>query len=165
MTADEEDGPVVNNPDNTPPDNTSTTSPTPAPTTAEPGEGVTGVVGGDGGEPEQHITVAGDPTGKVTNTPNGAGTLQREPKPEDLPSDAKVAPLAEQVNPANAQSVGTAPQPEQIAGVDQPKEGEKNLVADATDAAQFLPENSEQGDEADRVTEDAARNADRQQGA
>lgn len=89
------------------------------------------------------------------------GTIQREPTPEELPADAKVAPLAEQVNPRAAQAVGSLAQPEEIAGIPQPKEGGKNLVSDARDATQFLPEDSEQHDDAKLAIEDAERDHNR----
>jgi hypothetical protein len=152
---------------------TAVSPPTPglSPTNAEAGEGQTGVIGGAGrdrdaalDEANQHIEVMGDPDGKVTNTPAGLGTIQREPTPEELPADAKVAPIAEQVAPNQAaQAVGSLPQPETVAGVEQPKEGEKSLPADGdtSDATRYLPEDSDQHEEAERAAEDAARDADR----
>lgn len=41
------------------------------------------------------------------------GTTQREPKPEDFPASAKVAPPAEQLNSALSQVIGHAAPPEQ----------------------------------------------------
>jgi hypothetical protein len=149
------------------------TGPTPAggnqlaPTKAEPGEGATTTIGAsdrnaDLADANQHLEVVGDPDGKITNTPGGHGTIQREPTPEELPSDAKIAPVLEQVNPNSAsQAVGALPTPDEIAGVPQPEEGEKNVVPDATDATQFLPPDSDQHEDAERATEDAARDADR----
>lgn len=130
------------------------------PTNAEPGEGATTTIGGDGDDNPQRVEVAGDPDGVVTN--RYGGTLQSETTPEELPSDAKIAPVAEQVNPnAAAQAVGAQEQPAEIASVEQPKEGEKNVVEDASDATQFLPEDSEQHEDAERAAEDARRDADR----
>lgn len=107
-------------------------------------------------------TAIGDPSGVYTNRTDQQGTLQREPTPEELPSDAKIAPLAEQLSPNGAaQAVGALPQPTEIAGAKQPKEGEKNLVSDISDASQYLPEGSKQGDEAKRAVEDAGIDADR----
>lgn len=116
------------------------------------------------GDPNAPLTQVGDPEGKVTN--RFGGTVQAEAKPEDLPADAKIAPVAEQVNPnAASQAVGAAPTPEQIAGVEQPKEGEKNVVPDASDSTQFLSPESDQHDEAERADEDAQRYSDRTQGS
>jgi hypothetical protein len=55
---------------------------------------------------------AGD--GAVTNRPDGEGTRQREPKPEDYPASAKITPPAQQLNSANAQVIGTPALPEQV---------------------------------------------------
>lgn len=132
----------------------------PKPTVAAAGEGATDTIGGNHpGEDAEHITVAGDPTGEVSN--RVGGTLQREPTPEELPADARVTPIAEQVNPSAAQAVGAAPQPESIAGAEQPKEGEKNVVPDTGDGSQFLSETSDQHDDAERAVEEAGRDADR----
>jgi hypothetical protein len=106
-------------------------------------------------------TVIGDPEGIVTNRNDLQGTIQREPKPEALPADAKITPLAEQVNPRAAQSVGTLQQPETVAGVDQPAEGLKNVEPDMSDASALLPEDSKQGDAAEVANADAERFADR----
>jgi hypothetical protein len=102
-----------------------------------------------------------DPDGVVSN--RAGGTLQREPTPEELPSDVKIAPIAEQINPnANAQAVGAKEQPSEIAGVEQPKEGEKNVTSDyGKNVDDLLPEHTDQGDEAARAAEDAKRDADR----
>lgn len=122
--------------------------------------GITGTAFTDAATPTD--TVIGDPEGVITNRPDLQGTIQREPKPEALPSDAKIAPLAEQVNPNGAAlAVGAAPQPDTIAGVEQPKEGEKNVLPDMSDASVLLPEDSEQGDAVDVATGDAERFADR----
>src|SRR5437868_2581093 len=119
-----------------------------APTNAEVGEGATTVVGGDRdartddlAAANQHIEVIADPEGKVSNRVEG--TIQSEPTPEEMPADAKIAPVYEQVNPnAAAQAVGSLPQPATIAGVDQPKEGAKSVPADGdtADVSQYLPE-------------------------
>lgn len=45
-------------------------------------------------------TRVGDPEGIFTNRVEG--TIQREPTPEELPPDAKIAPVAEQLNPNGA---------------------------------------------------------------
>jgi hypothetical protein len=116
------------------------------------------------GDPDAPLTQVGDPEGQVTN--RFGGTVQREAKPEDLPADAKIAPVAEQVNPnAASQAVGAAPTPEQIAGVEQPEEGEKNVVSDSSDSTQFLSPESDQHDEAERADEDAQRYSDRSTGS
>jgi hypothetical protein len=140
----------------------------------------------DGNPTDEPRDVIGDPNAPLTPTGDTAltehlnagntapaegavthrlgGTLQREPTPEELPADAKVAPLGEQVAPNSAPiAVGTRPQPDQIAGVDQPQEGIKNIPSDGSqpDAAEYLSETSEQHDDADRADEDAARDADR----
>jgi hypothetical protein len=47
------------------------------------------------------------PDGKVTNLPNGEGTRQTEPRPEDYP--AKVASPSAQINTATEQTVGEPP--------------------------------------------------------
>lgn len=105
-------------------------------------------------------TVISDPEGVVSNRVEG--TIQREPTPEEMPADAKIAPVAEQVNPNNAgQAVGAAPTPEEIAGVEQPGEGEKNVLSDASDVEAYLPPDSEQVEDAQRAAEDAGRDADR----
>jgi hypothetical protein len=173
----------------TPPDPASATSPTDSnnppsqpeganpgvttelrPTNAEAGEGQTGIVGG--ADPEarreaaakdaEHITVAADPEGVTSN--RYGGTNQREPTPEELPADAKITPIAEQVNPSAAQSVGAAPQPEEISGVEQPQEGEKNVQPDMSDPTKLLSETSNQQDDAERAAEDANRDVDRNVG-
>ena len=153
------------------PGDTSTVAPTsgPAslkPTTIQPGE--PGNEDGDEprtviGDPRAALTPIGDPTGTVTNTPLGRGTIQKEPTPEELPPDVKIAPFAEQVNPNNAaQAVGAQPTPDKIAGVDQPREGEKNvLTGEDRDHAALLPEHTDQGEDLDHAVEDAERDAKR----
>lgn len=125
-----------------------------------PQPGITGTTFTDAVQPATD-TVIGDPDGEVTNRNDLQGTLQREPKPETLPADAKITPLAQQVAPNTAQSVGAPPQPETIAGVDQPTEGLKNVEPDMSDASKLLPEDSKQGDAVDYATEDAERFANR----
>jgi len=100
--------------------------------------------------------------GKITNTPFNQGTIQREPTPEELPSDAKIAPVLEQVAPnQSALAVGALETPSAIANVDQPSEGQKIVTSDMSDAGQFLPELTEQTEEAKLANEQAARDADR----
>jgi hypothetical protein len=113
------------------------------------------------GIPTPTPTRVSDPTGEVSN--RAGGTLQREPTPEELPSDVKIAPIAEQINPnANAQAVGAKEQPDEIAGVPQPREGEKNVKPDyGKNIDDLLPEDSGQSDDAARAVEDAERDADR----
>jgi len=154
------DSGTVNDPDRTPPDVGPEESKLSA-TNAEQGEGETGVLGDRPPAAEDHIEVAADPTGERSNRVEG--TIQAEPTPEELPSDAKIAPLAEQVNPRDALAVGAKPQPETIAGVEQPEEGEKNVLPDTSDPTNLLPddEHSNQHDDAERAAEDAQRDADR----
>ena len=112
------------------------------------------------GDSDAPITPLSDPEGKVSNRVEG--TIQSEATPEELPADAKVAPLAEQVNPnAAAQAVGALETPDEIAGVEQPEEGEKNVTSDTSDSTKFLSPESEQSDEASRADEDAQRDAER----
>ncbi len=102
------------------------------------------------GDPDAPLTAMGDPSGEATN--RLGGTIQSEPRPEDLPPDAKIAPIAEQVAPNQAaQAVGALPTPDEIAGIPQPAEGEKNPVSDGSDPKQFLSETSNQGPAADRA--------------
>jgi hypothetical protein len=56
--------------------------------------------------PSDPVALAEEKAG--VRSPTGAGTTQKEPKPEDLPASAKITPVAEQLNPnANATVVGT----------------------------------------------------------
>lgn len=71
------------------------------------------------------------------------GTRQKEPTPEELPADAKIAPAAEQIAPNQAaQAVGA---------IQGENEGKKTLDSDMSDATEFLPEDSKQHDEAERA--------------
>jgi hypothetical protein len=100
--------------------------------------------------------------GKITNTPSNQGTIQREPTAEELPSDAKIAPILEQVAPNQMSlAVGALATPSSIADVKQPEEGQKIVTEDMSDANQFLPAETDQGDDADYANEQAARDADR----
>jgi hypothetical protein len=89
-------------------------------------------------------TVTADPSGEVSNTSGARGTLQHEPKPEDYPASAKVAPPAEQLNPALSQAVGTASVPAQAerdpASKATAKGGElaEKVVDDSMDKAQQI---------------------------
>lgn len=112
------------------------------------------------GDPTVPPTPLSDPEGLVSNRIEG--TIQREPTAEELPPDAKVAPIAEQLAPNAAPiAVGAREQPEEIAGVEQPREGEKNVTADMSDPTKLLSETSDQHDEAERAAEDANRDAER----
>lgn len=112
------------------------------------------------GDPAAPLSAISDPSGKLSNRVEG--TIQREPKPEDLPPDAKVAPQAEQLAPNAAPiAVGAREQPEVIAGVELPPEGEKNVVPDTSDPKQFLSPSSDQGDQADLAANIASDSADR----
>jgi hypothetical protein len=83
--------------------------------------------------------------GKVTNTPDGHGTRQTEVKPEDLPPDAKIAPVAEQQAPNQmAKAVGAIETPES-------GEGQKTLQSDMSDASALLPDDSDQQPLIDRA--------------
>lgn len=129
-----------------------------APTRAKAGEGAT--LETLATDENEHIEVAADPTGIVSNRVEG--TIQREMTPEEYPTDARVAPIAEQLAPNSApQAIGALPQPEEVAGVKQPEEGEKNVTSDMSDPTEQLPEDSEQEEEAERAKEDAERDADR----
>jgi hypothetical protein len=102
------------------------------------------------GDPDAPLSPINDPTGRRSN--RLGGTIQREPRSEDLPPDAKVAPIAEQVAPnQNAQAIGAKPTPDEVAGVPTEEEGEKNVVPDASDPTQFLPPNSTQHPLAERA--------------
>lgn len=81
------------------------------------------------------------------------GTQQREPKPEELPSDALIAPVAEQLMPNSKLTVGhlTKDQLPDLPGIDQ--EPDRNLKPDMSKVE--LPEGSEQGDVAERVEDEA----------
>lgn len=94
----------------------------------------------------EDVTPSGD--GTVTNTPGGVGTIQSEPTPEELPSDAKIAPLAEQLRPNGAaQAVGAIESEEE--------KGRKTLQSDMSDATKLIPADSAQQGKAKRVNEAA----------
>jgi len=54
-------------------------------------------------------TPLADATGTISNRPGGEGTRQVEPRPEDMPADAKITSVASQLNPATEQAVGEPP--------------------------------------------------------
>lgn len=81
------------------------------------------------------------------------GTQQREPKAEELPTDALISPVAEQLMPNSKLTVGhlTADQLPDLPGIDQ--EPDRNLKPDMSKVE--LPEGSQQGDVAERVEAEA----------
>lgn len=80
------------------------------------------------------------------------GTQQREPKPEELPTDALVSPVAEQLMPNSKLAVGHLDAAKlDLAGGDQ--EPDRNLKPDMSKVE--LPEGSQQGDVAERVEDEA----------
>lgn len=97
--------------------------------------------------------------GEITNTQNG--TIQREATPEELPADAKIAPVLEQVAPNQTSlAVGALKTPAEIGGIEQPEEGRKVVESDQSDATAFLAPSSEQTDKAERAQKQAEIDAD-----
>lgn len=102
-------------------------------------------------EAERNLEPLADPEGQRSN--RFGGTIQSEPTAEELPPDAKIAPIAEQLNPNGAaQAVGA---------IETPDEGKKTLTEDMSDADEFLPKDSKQHEDADQANEDAERRAKR----
>lgn len=109
---------------------------------------------------DRNLSTMGDEDGKVTNRVEG--TIQSEPTPEEMPSDAKIAPINEQIAPNQASlAVGALAQPEEIAGVEQPEEGQKVVTSDMSKTAEFLSTESNQDEEAKLADEQAKRDADK----